>query len=235
VEETNMHETTSKDLRSLALGLTALAWLIGAGSAAAQEGSEVPRPAAGFSLELSGAAVGIDGFDQTRAAIGLRPRWCTPNRPWCVWVDFCRIFPPWRDPWPGRLRRDVPISDLDVGPGWLLAPALEYTFQSEARVRPAVYLGAGIERVEGRTTDLGERGSYRIDTMDNPVVTYGFNLAYDLSPRTTLRFQVGATTAFVDDMEIRGSDGRRFPVEGGSVTNGVVGLSLSYSFGRRCQ
>ncbi len=218
--------------------LSALALAFVTSPLVAEEPGSPEIPArGGFSLELSLADVGIDRFEDHRLAIGVRPRWCPRNR-WngrvCFWVDVCRILRPWPDPWPGLVAPGVPLSDLETGPGWMFASNVELELAPEARLRPAVYAGVGFGLTEGNTTDLGARGRYTIGASWSPLLSYGFMLATDLSPRTTLRLQLGATTEFMDDMTVTGVlQGQ--PVvstaQGGSVTNGIVGVSFAVRFG----
>ncbi|MCH9646602.1 MAG: hypothetical protein K0U98_00105 [Deltaproteobacteria bacterium] len=197
---------------------------------------------AGFSLELSVANIGIDGFDTNRLGIGLRPRWCPDilGSRICVWLDICRIPRPWRDPWAGPIGPIPPIgpraslNDLEVGPGWLIAPAVEFQLRRQGKFRPAIYLGAGIQQVDGRTTDLGARGRFTTESSTSPTVMYGFNFAQAISPRTTLRFQLGAFTTFQEDLEITATSrdsSQRITADGHSVTSGIVGIGLAYRFG----
>ena len=184
----------------------------------------------GFSLELSVANVGIDQFDVNREAIGLRPRWC-PFRRGCLFIDICWIPRPWPDPWVNR-PLGIPGELLEVGPGLQVAPAFEFHFSPESRLRPALYLGAGVSRIEGQTLDLGERGRFRTEADTSPLVMYGGSLAYDLTPKTTFRFQAGASTTFIDELKVSGPNGQAATADGRDITSPIVGVSLSYSFGR---
>ncbi len=221
----------------VAAWLLALGLFTAAGSASAQEAAETGalREAPRFSVDLALANVGIDEFDINRLGVGFIPRWC-PNRSWrwCWWIDIWWIPRPWPDPWQGVLPlREGPVlvRDLEVGPGLMVAPAIEYTFRAEERVRPSLYLGFGLQRDEGRTTDIAGVGGLSTSTTTSPVAIYGAGLTYDLSSRTSLRFTAGASTAFMDEMDIRGPGGQKFTVEGEELHSGIISVGLNVGLG----
>jgi hypothetical protein len=216
--------------KHLWLALFGLGALSGGLPVAAQSTADSGGVHRGFALELSVADIGIDQFEVQRVAIGVRPRWC-PNPPWCWFIDFCWIPDPWPDPWPLIVFPGIRGDRLEVGPGLLVAPAVEYHFQPESRVRPALYLGAGVNYSGGQTVDLGAQGRLTTESDTSPAVIYGASLAYDLTPRTTFRFQAGASTAFNGELKVRDSNGRTATADGGSVTSPILGVSLSYNFG----
>lgn len=212
-----------------------LVMLLGA-TAGAALGDDTPRlrESDRFSVDVAVANVGIDQFDINREAIGLNPRWCWErNRRWCWWLDLWWIPRDWRDPWRGQLEvfdRPVPIEDLKVGPGLMVAPAIEYTFRAEERLRPALYAGLGVERDGGRTTEIAGVGSFETSAVTSPVAIYGLALTYDLTPRTAFRFTLGGSTAFMDDMTIRTPSGK-VTLEGSNLHSGIVSVGLNFALG----
>lgn len=61
---------------------------------------------------------------------------------------------------------------------------------------------------------------------------YGGSLAYDLAPKTTFRFQAGASTTFINELKVSGPNGRTATANGRDITSLILGVSLSYNFGR---
>lgn len=190
------------------------------------------QSAAGFSLEVAASGIARDDLSDPRLALGLRPRWCPSGNPrFCFLLDVCRILQPGKDPWRRLPFPNVRGEELKIGPSWLVAPTVELGLGSpEATIRPALYLGAGLNRAEGRDTNLGERGQFNIATSTSPMVTYGVNLAFDLSDRSTLRFQLGAATTFQDDVRVT-RNGVARTAQGDTVTAGVFGVSLGFALG----
>ncbi|MCP3956946.1 MAG: hypothetical protein GY719_03750 [bacterium] len=220
--------------RTLATSLILLGLTLIASSASAQS-AEALRDRDGFSLEIAAAVVGIDEFEVNQEAIGLIPRWCwdrNNRREWCWWIDIWWINGPWPDPWRGFLLVDdipVPVGDLDVGPGWMIAPAIEYRFQPENRLSPSLYLGVGAQYDEGATTEIAGIGQFTTTSTTSPVAIFGGALTYDLSDRTSLRVAAGGSLVFMGDMDIRGP-GANFNVDGGETLSGIVSVGLEFGF-----
>ncbi|HEX4953748.1 MAG TPA: hypothetical protein VF017_10185 [Thermoanaerobaculia bacterium] len=215
----------------LVVGLLALGL---AGPAAAQEpGGGALRESGGFSLDVAVANVGIDQFDQNRLGVGVIPRWCWFQGRWCWWLDIWWIDGPWRDPWKRRILFEdllIPLGELEVGPGFMVAPALEYTWNSEGRLRPSVYAGFGLQRDEGQTTTVPGAGRFETSNVTSPVAIFGLGLTYDLSARTALRLTVGGSRLFTDDLEVRDPNGQVTTFEGGDMTSGIVSVGLNFGF-----
>ncbi len=215
--------------------VTSLLTLGLAAPVAAQEGGNVAlREGAGFSLDVAVANVGIDQFDQNQLGIGVIPRWCWLQRRWCWWMDLWWIDGPWRDPWRRRIlfeEQTIPLGELEVGPGFMAAPAIEYTFSPESRFRPSVYVGFGVQRDEGQTTTVPGAGRFETSTVTSPVAIFGLGLTYDLTPRAALRFTVGGSRLFTDDLEVRDPNGQTTTFEGGDMTSGIVSVGVNFGFG----
>ena len=191
------------------------------------------REKEGFSLEVATGIVGIDQFEETQAALAINPRWCRGrNQPWCWWIDIWWIDGPWPDPWGGDLVIDdtrVPVSDLDVGPALMIAPAIEYRFQPENRLTPSLYFGLGLQWEDGNTTNISGVGKFSTDSTTSPVAIFGGALTYDLTSTTALRFAAGGSLVFMGDMDIDGPGGTNFDVDGDEVLNGIVSVGLEFA------
>ncbi len=221
--------------RTFAMSLILLGLAVIASSAQAQS-AEGLRELQGFSLEVAVAIVGIDEFEINQEAVGLIPRWCwdrNQRREWCWWIDVWWINGPWPDPWRGLLVVDdipVPVGDLDVGPGLMIAPAIEYRFQPENRLSPSLYLGLGAQWDDGATTEIAGVGRFTTSSTTSPVAIFGGALTYDLNARTSLRVAAGGSVVFMGDMDIQGPNGASFNVSGGDILSGIVSVGLEFGF-----
>lgn len=196
--------------------------------------AEALREDTGFSIEFATGVVGIDGLDETQAAVAVIPRWCRDVwRNWCIWIDIWWIDGPWPDPWRGVLLVNdvpVPVSSLDVGPGLMLAPAFEYRFQPQARLTPSLYFGAGVQFDEGATTNVAGVGDFRTESTTSPVAIFGGALTYDLNQRSALRFGLGGSVLFMGDMDITAPDGSIFNVDGDDNFSSVLSVGVDVRF-----
>jgi hypothetical protein len=231
------------------LSVSALLLLISASPLPAQKGQ-----VKGFSLDLSAGLVDVDAFDSHREAFSLTPRWKVasferldvvvpirllrithayhpdPNvRPHVP--NLCSICPaccasPCIDCPPMMLGFDA----LEVGPTWVLTPSVELVYRPGARLRPGFFVGGGVWREGGRSTDVEGLGTFRTSHTTRPVATYGLNLTNNVSDRLSLRLEAGAFTAFGGTTKVTTPTGQKVSFEREDVTSGLVSLGLGFSF-----
>jgi hypothetical protein len=200
-------------------------------------------------LDVAAGIAGIDTFDSIRATysvamnFGLFP--CLrepPQRPnWCydlnlripIWLIPDPRPHPWQEPLvflgDPHPEPNVRLSDLDVGPSLIVTPEVEVRFNSQSRLVPSLFLGTGFVVEDGHTTRIGQE-VFRTTRTTSPAVSWGGALAYGLSDRVAMRFEVRGLTAFLGPVQGFGPRGQQFTAEGGDVTTIFSSAGLTFHF-----
>ena len=194
-----------------------------AGGIASSDSYDVIRGTYSVAVSLS-----TSPCDRSRERI---PRWCLDLR-----VPAWRIPGHWPDPWKKRLpfggpdpKPSLRLSDLDVGPSWIVTPEIEGRFSPKSRWSPSLFLGTGFVVEDGQTTRMGQE-VFRTTRTTSPAVSWGGALTYGFNDRVALRLEARGLTAFMGQMQVFGPGEQQFTAEGGNVTTLFSSAGLTFNF-----
>ena len=207
---------------------------------------EDPEPEPDLRFTVAAGVAGIDTLDTIRGSYSVALHFatfpCNRSRPriprWCydLRVPVWRIPGRWPDPWKKRLpfvdpqpQPNLRLSDLDVGPSWIVTPEIEVRFSPESRWSPSLFLGTGFVVEDGQTTRIGQ-DVFRTTRTTSPAVSWGGALTYGFSDRVGLRLEARGLTAFTGQMQVFGPNGQQFTSEGGDVNTIFGSAGLTFSF-----
>ncbi len=193
----------------------------------------------GFGLDLAVGGFGIDGFGETVSGVIVTPRYeiTDTEATWrlAIEVPIIRILEKLRPcpgpqcPWPCPGPRcpcpsntcppeyffDPSIFEME--PAWMFAPSLELTRRSDLKLSPSFFAGVGLQYDSAHTVGLPDGEEFRISGTTSPLLTYGGALNYRTSHRTAVFLEGRAITTVTDDMEVTGSNGVTFTLEGNTM------------------
>ncbi len=220
-----------------ALALCVAAFMALSGTAVAQD-DEQPNP---FSISVMTGSTSLnEAFDEWFVELVLRtkaeldcyrrhdPLWC-----WGIEIPIIWIPSPYPDPWVGTIVIDnqlIDVQNLEVGSSLAVAVEPAFFFKPNSRLNGSLFVGVGFQADEGQTTTVPEVGTFRTSPHTSPMVTYGGSVGYQISDRTSLRFEARGVTVFTDEMTVRTLAGATQSVEGETMTHPFLSVGFDFRF-----